>query len=318
MNNDFAPIIIPTLNRWKHLKRCVESLAQCKQATQTELIIGLDYPPSEKYVEGYNEMRSYLPTIKGFGKVTVLESDHNLGAVKNIVKLRKYVKERGFDRFVFTEDDNEFSPNFLEYVNKGLDLYKDNDKIMAVCGYSYIDIGNDGTANNVIAYRKFSAWGVGQWCNKRFAHEEYGGKAYREQILRSWKTSLKLWLIHPISVNDFLSMHFRNQEYDDSMANAQLSLENKFCVFPKLSMVRNCGHDGSGEHCGTSSVFTNQEIDTSNTFDYDELVLSKDFPNDTYFKNKLISSIIVPFVSLIRYIGYKLFDIDLFGFYFKK
>lgn len=318
MNNDYAPIIIPTLNRWKHLKRCVESLARCKQAAQTELIIGLDYPPSEKYVEGYNEMRDYLPTIKGFEKVTVLAANHNLGAVENIVKLRKYVQERGFDSFIFTEDDNEFSPNFLEYINKGLELYKNDEKIMAVCGYSYIDIGNDDTANNVIAYRKFSAWGVGQWCKKVFAYEKYGGKAYLEQVLSSWKTSLRLWRIHPISVNDFLSMHFREQEYGDSMANAQLSLENKYCVFPKLSLVRNCGHDGSGEHCGTSLVFLNQEIDSSCTFVYDELVLSKDYPNDTYFKNKLINSIIVPSVAIIRYIGYKLLNIDLFGFYFKK
>lgn len=42
----YAPVIIPTLNRYVHLKRCVDSLAKCTHAPDTELIIGLDYPPT--------------------------------------------------------------------------------------------------------------------------------------------------------------------------------------------------------------------------------------------------------------------------------
>ena len=49
----FYPVIIYTLNRYEHFRRCVESLARNTHAEQTELVIGLDYPPSEKYVEGH-------------------------------------------------------------------------------------------------------------------------------------------------------------------------------------------------------------------------------------------------------------------------
>lgn len=50
--------------------------------------------------------------------------------------LKKQVEKR-FDRYISTEDDNEFSPNFLVYMNKGLELYKDDPKVLAICGYSY-------------------------------------------------------------------------------------------------------------------------------------------------------------------------------------
>ena len=51
---EYAPILIPTLNRYEHFKRCVESLAKCTHAEKTELVIGLDYPPSERYQKGTN------------------------------------------------------------------------------------------------------------------------------------------------------------------------------------------------------------------------------------------------------------------------
>lgn len=43
----YYPVIIPTLNRFEHFKNCVESLANCTYAPETELIIGLDFPPAE-------------------------------------------------------------------------------------------------------------------------------------------------------------------------------------------------------------------------------------------------------------------------------
>ena len=46
----FYPVVIPTLNRFDHFRNCVESLVRCTHADKTELIIGLDFPPYEKYI----------------------------------------------------------------------------------------------------------------------------------------------------------------------------------------------------------------------------------------------------------------------------
>ena len=50
----FAPVIIPTLCRFEHFNRCIESLSKCTWAEYTEVYIGLDYPAKESHWGGYN------------------------------------------------------------------------------------------------------------------------------------------------------------------------------------------------------------------------------------------------------------------------
>ena len=71
-----TPVLIPTLDRYEHLKRCVESLTENPEAKDTELFISVDYPPAEKYVEGYEKIRNYVPTITGFRDVHLYYQDH--------------------------------------------------------------------------------------------------------------------------------------------------------------------------------------------------------------------------------------------------
>ena len=61
--NNYAPVIIPTLNRYDHFVRCIQSLAKCTDASETDLIIGLDFPPSDKYVDGYKRIKEYCDKI---------------------------------------------------------------------------------------------------------------------------------------------------------------------------------------------------------------------------------------------------------------
>lgn len=49
----YSPVIIPTLNRYEHFRECLESLEHCVDADKTTVYIGLDYPPSEKHVDGW-------------------------------------------------------------------------------------------------------------------------------------------------------------------------------------------------------------------------------------------------------------------------
>lgn len=41
----YAPVVIPTLNRYDHFKACLESLEKCK----TDVYVVLDFSPSEEY-----------------------------------------------------------------------------------------------------------------------------------------------------------------------------------------------------------------------------------------------------------------------------
>ena len=46
---EFAPVLIPTLNRYEHFKRCLESLERCTWAEKTDVYVALDFPPSDKF-----------------------------------------------------------------------------------------------------------------------------------------------------------------------------------------------------------------------------------------------------------------------------
>ena len=52
----YAPILIPTMCRYNHFFRLIESLKVNTWAKYTDIYIGLDYPPSSKYEEGYKQI----------------------------------------------------------------------------------------------------------------------------------------------------------------------------------------------------------------------------------------------------------------------
>ena len=56
----YAPVAVWTLNRYEHLRCCIDSLKKNKYAIDTEVYISLDFPPSEGYQEGYDKVRAYL------------------------------------------------------------------------------------------------------------------------------------------------------------------------------------------------------------------------------------------------------------------
>jgi hypothetical protein len=136
MSEIYAPVLIPTLCRFTHLKRCIDSLKRNSYAKYTPLYIALDYPAKEIHREGYNHISNYLNNLNGFLYVKVIYRDKNFGPEKNVFEARKILLEK-YDRIIFSEDDNEFSPNFLEFINKGLNKFEKNANIFAICGYNY-------------------------------------------------------------------------------------------------------------------------------------------------------------------------------------
>ena len=140
---NFYPVVIPTLCRYEHFKECVVSLSKNIYASETELVIGLDYPPSEKYFEGYSHIKEYLSEIKGFKKVTIFENTKNLGSSKNSEQLITYALDN-YDAYIYSEDDNIFSPFFLQFMNESLEKYRNDDglKLLEKAGIQVEQIEN--------------------------------------------------------------------------------------------------------------------------------------------------------------------------------
>ena len=289
--NNFAPVFIFTLNRYGHLKRCVESLSNCTHANKTELYIALDYPANETHWDGYKKIKTFLHKIRGFKKVIIIKRDENFGAVKNEIEGQREIF-RQHDRIITSEDDNEFSPNFLDYINKGLDKFEDDDNVTAICGYLYpLKIKNE-IENNYFKGKAFSAWGFGMWRHKVLHNNPYSEKELKSIIKdRDLISKLKYfdhrkyYLIHQYIKKNIIP-------YGDRSVVIDIIVNDKSCVFPTRSKVKNYGHDGSGMHCGVmeDDIYTRQEIDANSDFEY----VNTNENDNMYMEDKLRKFFKVP------------------------
>lgn len=305
----YAPIIIPTLCRYEHLKRCVESLARCTGADKTELYIGLDAPVKESHKKGHQKINEYVDTISGFKAVHIFRREVNYGPVKNGLDLRKQVELR-FDRYISTEDDNEFSPNFLEYMNKGLERYKDNPKVLVICGYSYPFKhwkNIDGYEYNAYPIHAYCAWGTGAWVKKRIPSFVCSESAHN--LIHSWRLVYKMFRKrHHITIHRLL---FRNKNaYGDLMLRAYCVLNDVYCIFPTLSKVRNYGFDGSGLNCTVNTLYAEQEIDGQTNFEFDDFDIREYKPLKKLQDKEYGGTWIVRRICEIEYLFYRIFGIN--------
>ncbi len=272
----FAPVIIPTLCRSTHLIRCVDSLLKCNNAINTFVYIFLDFPKREEHFNGYNEIKEYLSSVTGFKSLIIIERECNFGAIDNVYDGINYTL-KFHDRFILTEDDNEFSPNFLDYINSCLNKYANNKSILAITGYNrMIDIS--GYDKNIYTAISYSAWGVGFFKDAfQFLQKEVINSAYAEIILKSWKDSRLIYQHSPSLLKGLLSVVKTGNVTGDTMIVSYMILNKKYCIWPTVSKVRNHGFDGGGEHFGSipDHPLLKQEIDTSSFFEPDDIEIKE-------------------------------------------
>lgn len=269
MMNSCAPVVIPTLCRYKHFRSCIESLAENSLAVQTPLYIALDFPLKEEHWAGYLEIKEYVSTIVGFSEVNIILREKNYG-VRNAISAIDTVLEK-YDSFIFSEDDNVFSKNFLAYINKGLELYKDNNQIYSISGYNYpINLSKKDNDYNIYYMKGYSAWGCGLWRDKFQNHRKESDLRYCQKIFSSLKSLIKITKVSNHYFLALLDIIDTGNVTDDTVVCIKSILNETYSVFPILSKVRNIGNDGSGMHCGelVDDIFSSQEIDQDSDFNF--------------------------------------------------
>lgn len=279
----YAPVVIPTLCRYEHLKRCIDTLSKCTGADKTELYIGLDFPLKESHWKGYRKICDYLPTITGFKNVILIRRETNKGAIENARDLLDIVHQK-HDRYIFSEDDNEFSLNFLDYMNDGLNKYRDNPDVIAICGYTEPRCSYECMETypfNAYPMIGYNAWGVGVWFNKKPAF-----MITCDEILSSFKTVFKaVKLNHGIAIHRMMYRK-RSGATGDLLWRLYCAFNKKYCVFPRVSKVKNWGFDGSGENCAVQTLYSKMKIDENKTFEYNNFEI-KAYPEVDTLQRKL-------------------------------
>ena len=272
---DFAPVVIPTLNRYEHFKRCLDSLERCTWADHTDVYVGLDYPPSAKYVDGWKKIDAYLAEKEkknGFKNLIVRRRDHNLGIGHpggNEYLVQQEVASVT-DKYIFSEDDNEFSPNFLEYMNKALDKYKDDDRVIRISAYTppvFYNLTDENTFFGVDT----PAYGIGSWQHKNADVHIVDYKEINTALRSSFWRTWNLFWTYPALIYMAVHMVRAKKNYGDIRYSMNNLLCGTFTLEPTQSLSRNWGGDGTGLHSGVVKGLEKEEIQTELHFELQDI-----------------------------------------------
>ncbi len=281
MKKEYAAVLIPTLCRYEHFCRCISSLKANRLAAYTDVYIGLDYPSKASHEDGYKAIKRMLDNgIDGFANVFVFRHEHNLGGTDNLAFIREEAC-RSHKKFIYAEDDNEFSPNYLEYMNELLDSYEADDGVFAVSGYNYpirhLDVNGTVYTNNIYV----AAFGVGFWTDKYREMDDYWNVQSVDRLYRNISKMTALAKKAPNQFCNFvrgrlgyLSTIYHNGDIwkIDLMLGLYMYATGRRMIYPVLSKVRNWGFDGSGENCTSIERNAGAEVTHRNIAVDDQLL----------------------------------------------
>lgn len=304
-----SPILVSVYNRLNHFRHCIASLANCEHSADSHLFIAIDAPYRDEDIEVNRQIINYAKSIKGFKDLTLFIREENYGVNKNRSEARAEIFSK-YDRLIMFEDDNIFAPDFLNFVNSGLEVYKDSLDIFSVSGYQYPISLPPAYNMNVYAWQGFSAWGVGIWRDK-WMQINWNQDLILPQIERFLKSPYSVYKLNKVAnhyVHALLHMIKHNKIHGDGYISLYLFLNNMYSVFPVVSRVRNMGHDGSGVGSAyrADNLYAEQKLFQSSE-NYD---LPKDLTNDESVNQALYRHFKRPLTSQIKTL-YRLLSLGL-------
>lgn len=172
-----APIVLFVYNRPEHTRRTVEALRQNELADQSDLLIFSDAPKNEKAVEEVNAVRTFIRSITGFKKVTIIEREKNWGLANSIIDGVTNIVNQ-FGRVIVLEDDMVTSSSFLRFMNEALEHYASEPRVWHISGWNY-PISPDGLGDSFL-WRIMSCWGWGTWADRWQNFEKNTEKLIKE------------------------------------------------------------------------------------------------------------------------------------------
>lgn len=253
---NLAPIVLFTYNRLDHTRQTVEALRQNVYAADSRLYIFSDGARNEQAEPQVQAVREYLHTVDGFKEITYVEREENWGLARNIIDgVTKIVNQYG--KIIVVEDDIVTSKWFLKFMNDALEVYRDIPKVMSISAFT--DPVEDKSAFHETFFLSHpGCWGWATWqrvwknyernpqkCIEQFSVEDidrfnmHGAYDYWSQVTANAEGTLFTWAI---------------------FMDALVFKHNGVNLYSKETLSRNCGFDGTGEHCGEDEDYSHMTV----------------------------------------------------------
>ena len=244
MSDALAPIALFAYNRPHHLAQAIAALRRDPLAASSDLHVFCDGPKIAAAVASIAEVRVQAHAIAGFRSVTVVEKKHNIGLANSIVAGVTALCNR-FGRVIVLEDDIVVQPGFLDFMNRALTRYRDDERVMQVTGYMFpVPLGG---SNAALFLPLISCWG---WATWKRAWDSFDSLSRDHAALQSDASRRRRFnLSDSYPYFEMLQRQVRG-EVDSWGIRWYFSVFSRggLVLWPPHSMVANIGFDGSGTH----------------------------------------------------------------------
>jgi hypothetical protein len=250
---DNAPVALFVYNRPWHTRQTVEALLNNPEASETPLYVFSDAHKDVTTSSAVAEVRSFLRKIRGFKSLSIIERPNNFGLARSIIDGVSHVcVEHG--RVIVLEDDLVTSPYFLNYMNEGLEKYRDDQRVISIHGYIY---PVEQVLPDTFFLKGADCWGWATWSRGWDQFDPDGKRLLDELKYRK--------LTHQF---DFDGSYPYTKMLQDQIAGknnswavrwyASAFLKDKLTLYPGRSLIHNVGADGSGIHCSETANFSGE------------------------------------------------------------
>ncbi|TDX58923.1 glycosyltransferase [Orenia marismortui] len=249
---DLAPIGISTYSRINHLTQTIEALRKNTLANQSELYIFSD-APKEGDEEIVAEIREYIKTIDGFKKVYIIEREKNGRVANNRNGIKQLLNKHG--KMIWLEDDIVTASGFLTFMNKALDFYEDDDRVLSITGYSPPIKSPKEYNKDIFLLQRFSGWGFATWKDK---FDPYRFELSKYEITKFLDNNIKIEQFKKNGKDMFetlLKQYYGEFNGLDVQVMFYQFQHDLFTIYPIESLVQNIGFDGSGLHSEATNKF---------------------------------------------------------------
>ena len=241
-----APIVVFLHARPEHSRRCLDSLAANPEFAASPLYLFCDGARDERSLARVEAVRRMARRLEHPRK-QVIESPVNRGLAASVIDgVGRVLARHG--RVIVVEDDLVLGRGFLRYMNDALERYHDHERVMQVSGHMWpVEPEHDG--HDALFLPVANSWGWATWSRAWRHFDPDMREMARLERLPELRRRFDVGGACPYF--EYLRRQ-RAGRADSWFVRWYLSLfmRDGLVLYPRRSLVRNLGFDGTGVHCG--------------------------------------------------------------------
>lgn len=245
---NLAPIVLFVYNRPEHTRKTLQALSLNRLASDSKLYIycdGISANATDEEIGKNRAVKKIISDVSGFEEIKIIERPENYGLARNIIDgVTNVVNKHG--KIIVLEDDIVTSPYFLTFMNESLEKYGDVKRVMHVSGFLF-ESKNQDKLPETFFLKFMSCWGWGTWVDRWEQLIEDPSRLLNQ--LNEENSLSEFNLDGVISFDKQLKYNIEGKK--DTWAIkwfTTIFLNDGLCLYPRKSLVRNIGLDGSGVH----------------------------------------------------------------------